>query len=81
MFRNDLYWKEKNSDTVNWSEDFSDTKKYISFKNKQEFMEHRKKHDYPIDFSNILEINTKNKNSKNVYWKKIEKIQFIFRRF
>ena len=78
MFRNDLYWKEKNSNTVNWSKDFSNTEKYISFKNKQEFMEHRKKHGYPTDFSNILEINTKNKSSKNVYWKKNRKDTIYF---
>lgn len=70
MFRKDLYWKEKYNDTVYWSEDFSDINKFINFNSIEDFMKHRKKNNYSLNFSNILEINTKNKNSKNVYWKK-----------
>ena len=50
--------------------------KIIGFKNKQKFMEHRK-NMIILDLV-ILEIN-KNKNSKNVYWKKI-KIHLFFQK-
>lgn len=69
MYKKDLYWKEKNNDTVYWNEDFSKDDS-IAFKSKKEFMEHRKNHNYPEDFSDILVVNIEQKNNKNVYWKK-----------
>ena len=51
-----VYWKYTNSNAVHWSKDKADIKKDVTFSSPSQYFDHRRKHGWPADWSNIRSI-------------------------